>query len=156
MELHPIPNWENYSITKDGRVFSKIRRGGGGELSLIKNKQTGYVCVGLSHNSKSYQKTVHRLLALTFIPNPENKPCVDHIDRDRTNNNLDNLRWATIQENNNNKTQNSYICEPTYKDSIYFRCYYYVDKKRKSKNFKNREEADEFIYLLQAQASASS
>ena len=47
--------------------------------------------------------SIHRLIALHYIPNPENKPEVDHIDRERLNNNIDNLRWATRSENEKNK-----------------------------------------------------
>ena len=45
---------------------------------------------------------LHRLVAAAFIPNPENKPCIDHIDGDRANNHADNLRWVTVKENQNN------------------------------------------------------
>lgn len=45
---------------------------------------------------------LHRMVAETFIPNPEDKPCVDHIDGNRFNNRADNLRWVTWSENNNN------------------------------------------------------
>ena len=45
---------------------------------------------------------LHRLVAAAFIPNPENKPCIDHIDGNRANNHADNLRWVTYLENNNN------------------------------------------------------
>ena len=58
----------------------------------------GYYIVHL--DGKAY--TLHRLLALTFIPNPENKPEIDHIDGNPLNNDLSNLRWATHKENLNN------------------------------------------------------
>lgn len=63
-------------------------------------------------NSKGYyvytsmgkQYRVNRLMAETFIPNPDNKPTVDHINRDRTDNSLGNLRWATLSEQKNNSS----------------------------------------------------
>jgi hypothetical protein len=57
---------------------------------------TSYLRVSLGRKNYRY---VHRLVALAFIPNPENKPFVDHIDGDRTNNVLSNLRWVTGREN---------------------------------------------------------
>ena len=45
---------------------------------------------------------MHRLLALAFIPNPDNKPCIDHIDRNPANNSIENLRWVNHQENMQN------------------------------------------------------
>lgn len=50
----------------------------------------------------SRQYFVHKLVASAFIPNLDNKPCVDHIDTNSLNNNVENLRWVTIKENNNN------------------------------------------------------
>lgn len=56
------------------------------------------------YSSMGKQYRVHRLIAETFIPNPENKPTVDHINRDRTDNSLGNLRWATLSEQKNNSS----------------------------------------------------
>lgn len=62
----------------------------------------GYYVVGLSKNGKSKTYTLHRLLAKAFIPNPENKRAIDHIDTNRLNNSIENLRWCTDKENCNN------------------------------------------------------
>ena len=59
----------------------------------------GYPTVGLTKNGQMQGKLVHRLLALAFIPNPENLPEVNHKDGVKTNNALDNLEWVTTQEN---------------------------------------------------------
>lgn len=58
--------------------------------------------VALSKDGIIRRYRVHRLVAEAFIPNPENKPYIDHIDTDSTNNNVENLRWATAKENSNN------------------------------------------------------
>lgn len=60
----------------------------------------GYVLVDLHMNGKTDKRTVHRLVAEAFIPNPDNKPCVGHNDTDTTNNNVENLYWCTYLENN--------------------------------------------------------
>lgn len=61
----------------------------------------GYMTVKLKINGLKVMR-VHRLVALAFIPNPDNKPCIDHIDGNPFNNHVDNLRWVTHSENNNN------------------------------------------------------
>lgn len=58
--------------------------------------------VVLSKNSKTKVMKVHRLVAEAFIPNPENKPQIDHIDTNMSNNSVENLRWVTAKENMNN------------------------------------------------------
>lgn len=62
-----------------------------------------YLIVQLSgYNKNTKNVKVHRLVAEAFIPNHENKPQIDHIDRDRSNNSVDNLRWCTAIENHSN------------------------------------------------------
>lgn len=61
-----------------------------------------YEMVNLHNNATSKLCTVHRLVAQAFIPNPENKPCVDHINTIRTDNRACNLRWCTYSENMRN------------------------------------------------------
>lgn len=66
---------------------------------LLKVNGSRYPSVVLCKDGKIYPKAVHRLVAQAFIPNPENKPFIDHIDTDPYNNRVDNLRWVTQQEN---------------------------------------------------------
>ena len=63
----------------------------------------GYLRVGLFKDGHEHKRLVHRLIAECFIPNPENKHQVDHINRIRTDNTIANLRWVNNQENNLNK-----------------------------------------------------
>lgn len=87
----------NYSINEYGIVrndrTSHIKK-------PTKNKKNGYLIVDLWKDNKSEKVPIHRLVAEAFIPNPENKLTVDHADGDRTNNSIENLRWATYGEQN--------------------------------------------------------
>jgi len=98
-----IENYEDYFISNLGRVKStknnKIKY-----LKLCVNSE-GYYAVKLFQNGKGKMIKVHRLIAKAFIDNPNNHLCVDHIDGDRKNNNLDNLRWVTNQQNQHNRTK---------------------------------------------------
>ena len=74
-------------------------------LKPFSNKD-GYLRVNLCKEGKSKQYLVHRLVAKVFIPNPENKPEVNHKDEDKTNNKVENLEWMTCKENSNHGTRN--------------------------------------------------
>ena len=88
-----------YMISSFGRVRRKKPRSDGSDFYPKPGRDSkGYIQVAL--NGKPY--LLHRLLAQAFIPNPEGKPFVDHIDGDPLNNCLSNLRWATATENQRN------------------------------------------------------
>lgn len=67
-------------------------------LKLMKNKY-GYLIVDLKKDGRRKASTVHRLVAVAFISNPENKPCINHIDGNKQNNSIQNLEWCTYHEN---------------------------------------------------------
>lgn len=87
-----------YSVDTDGNVFSHKSNK---YLTSVRTKD-GYDFVNLCVNGKMHIYKKHRLVALAFIPNPDNKPCIDHINGDRTDNRVCNLRWCTCKENSNN------------------------------------------------------
>lgn len=63
-------------------------------------RRNGYKYASLSLNNKFKNNLIHRLVATAFIPNPENKPCVNHLNRMKTDNRIENLEWCTYSENN--------------------------------------------------------
>ena len=99
-----------YQISNLGRVKSlpKLKRNKYGVIStpeiIMKTWETdGYVRVNLRRDDGSvFNAKVHRLIAEAFIPNPENKPQINHINTIRNDNRIENLEWCTQSENNNN------------------------------------------------------
>lgn len=79
------------------------------KIMTISDNGKGYKKVNLSKENKVTQRYVHRLVAEAFIPNPLNKPEVNHIDYDKSNNKLDNLEWVTSKENNAHSIPNKNI-----------------------------------------------
>lgn len=96
---------EYYSITEDGKIFSK-RKQRFLKLSLKKN---GYVYIELNVAGNVYYKRVHRLVAETYIPNPDNKPMVNHKDGNKSNNYYTNLEWVSGSENNIHAIENGLV-----------------------------------------------
>ena len=104
-----------YQISNLGRVKSLERtfvdkigreRTFRGRILKPKTERSGYLQVSLCNGSgKKKSFLVHRLVCETFHENPENKPCVNHIDENRTNNAASNLEWCTYAENNNHGTR---------------------------------------------------
>lgn len=104
-----IEGFEGYQVSDHGRVMSlerpRIRMGKRhgtiGERVLKGTvNSVGYIVVNLRINGRTQMKTVHSLVAEAFIPNPEKKSTVNHIDGVKTHNHVDNLEWSTYSENN--------------------------------------------------------
>ena len=90
-----IPGYENYIITDVNTVFNVKRK----KLIKVQVDKDGYLVVQLCKNSKPKKFKMHRLVAMAFIPNPENKPQVNHINGIKFDNSIENLEWVTQSEN---------------------------------------------------------
>ena len=107
-----IPNYENYEASNFGRIRSIDRvvkrdryttRKIKGKILQQFAKNSGYLQVNLSKNSKIETKTVHRLVAITFLENTNNYTDVNHKDENKHNNNVSNLEWCNYEYNNTYK-----------------------------------------------------
>jgi len=101
MEIGKIEGYSRYLISSEGRVFSENYNHTGQfkEMKILKYKK-GYCYVKLFNDKGIAKKEkVYRLVAKAFIPNPDNKPTINHKDGDKSNNDVSNLEWATWKEN---------------------------------------------------------
>lgn len=138
-----------YSVSNYGDVKNNRT----GRLMKQRKTEKGYLRVGLTTNGKPKCMRVHRLVAQAFIPNPENKPEVNHIDFNKKNNCVNNLEWVTGKENakhslGNRKKSNKIECKNISntgeKYISYYSGYYVVrmfGKKYFCKSFKNIDDA---------------
>ena len=89
-----------YQISNLGRIRSNnYKNSGKTKLLKISKGTKGYQVICLMKNNKKYTRRIHRLVAEAFIPNPNNYQTVNHIDEDKTNNNVNNLEWCTFEYN---------------------------------------------------------
>lgn len=96
-EMTEIVGFKDYFITKDGRVFSN-KRSTLNEMTL-KSDKDGYLEVGLYLENKRYFRKVHRLVAKTYIPNPNKYPQINHKNGVKSDNRVENLEWCTASYN---------------------------------------------------------
>ena len=146
-----IIGYTEYLIYEDGRVWSKKSN----KFLKPGTNREGYKHVILYKEGKTKDHRIHRLVAEHYIPNRENKPCVDHINRIKTDNRIQNLRWATHSENqrntikqNNNTSGHKYISYN--KRDKYWSFTKSINNKRTQKYFKTKTDAlcYKFIMML--------
>ena len=94
-KFYPIPGHARYEISEDGTIRNCLS----GKIKSQYIGSTGYYMVSFSYGNKSNPHRVHRLLAFCFIPNPSKLPHINHIDGNKTNNDLGNLQWVTHEAN---------------------------------------------------------
>jgi hypothetical protein len=93
-QWNQIPNFESYEASSNGNIRNLKTK----KLLARCGKDDGYLYVTMYHNKKYHNRSIHTMVARTFLPNPDNKPTVNHKDRNGLNNSLDNLEWATHKE----------------------------------------------------------
>ena len=102
-----IVGFENYEVSNLGRV----RNIESGRVLKPRLHRDGYLVHGLYGYDKRKFLFLHRIIATAFIDNPEEKPCVNHINENKLNNDLSNLEWCTVRENNVHGTRIKRIAE---------------------------------------------
>ena len=88
--IYQVSNFGRVKNTETGRI-----------MKTYKDKY-GYITTSISYKGKTKHFLIHRLIAKAFIPNPENKPHINHINTIRDDNRIENLEWVTRKENSNN------------------------------------------------------
>jgi len=105
-EFRDIPGFDGYMASSDGHIWSCLHaRGKRDSYRKLKPSANakGYLGLSLSSGGSPISLRVHRLVAITFLPNPEGHPCVRHKDGNPANNAVANLAWSTYSENEQDK-----------------------------------------------------
>jgi len=149
-EFKELQEYPGYSIGNQGTIIGKYKR------ALKPRITNGYhyilICV---KGEKPKNMLLHRLIGLAWIPNPDKKLYIDHINRNRIDNRIENLRWATFMENNNNKGKNKNntsgqqglsFCEGRNRWVVHKTLFGVEYRKR----FKTREEAESYLAKVDA------
>jgi hypothetical protein len=145
-----IPGYEGYYyIEPNGEIYSQDRIVNGRFWESKKKNpfvdKDGYYQVTLSKNGTLKTFLVHRLVALTYIPNSNNYPCINHKDCNRKNNNLNNLEWCTIMYNSQSiNTSRNFGCINLSKWNTY-NTQYVSNRKTYNKTFKTEKEAQDYL-----------
>ena len=114
-----VPGFEGYKVSNLGRVKSFRQKKKDGKLLKFYKCRLGYSLVWIRFNKKRIGKSVHRLVAEAFIPNPENKPEVNHKNLDKSDNRYINLEWCTRIENMKHAARAGVFDKPKGYDSPY-------------------------------------
>lgn len=113
-----VIGFEEYAyVTDEGRVFTKDRYvNNNGQKVLLRGKEKkatdnglGYLQVRFYINGKVFRKYLHRIVAEAFLPNPNNYSDVNHIDGNKSNNNINNLEWVSHQDNYKHAVEKGFI-----------------------------------------------
>ncbi len=125
--MKELKDYQGYFITEDGKVFSYIKKSPGGgvidynrqpkELKLERDR-CGYLRVKLYKNKKGITLKVHRLVAQTYLENENNLPCVNHKNKIRDDNRVENLEWCDPQYNNEYSMARHFLIETPEGDLI--------------------------------------
>jgi hypothetical protein len=144
-----IKGFSNYLINKEGRIFGKHYK-----KEIIFQIEDGYKKTRLVDDEGKRQSCrLHRLLGIQYIPNPDNLECIDHIDRNRLNNSLDNLRWVSKRENCRNMDENRRSKGSIFLDKSttarvgkdYWKANIYINYEHHQKGSHNRELLEEWL-----------
>jgi hypothetical protein len=148
-----IPDCEGYEVSNYGNIRNNQTRC---KVLSYYSTNKGYIQVNIKVRGKNRNFFLHRLVAITFLPRIRGKDYVDHIDRDKTNNHVSNLRWVTARENNYHK---EVMSNTGYRNITEIRGRFYVvievNRKRFKKSTSTIEEAVKYRENIYQQIQAN-